>query len=260
MTSPTLSSVTNALRILKEFSAGETSLGVSDLARRLGIAKSTTHRLLTTLAAEGFVRHLPGGQYGLGLTLWELGSLMVHGFDLREVAHPILEQLRNQTGETVHLAILDGTDVVYIDRFEAPATLQLFRRLGHRMPAHATSSGKALLAYAAPEVVEHATQLGLRRLAPGTITKKQDLLERLEQIRQQGWVVSVEESEPGVASAGAPVFDRHGVAAGAISVAGPLARMPTHSLDRTARRVRQAADQISLGLGHTPSLLGTRTA
>ena len=252
MSSPTLSSVTNALRILKAFSAGEATLGVSDLARRLGIAKSTTHRLLTTLTAEGFVRHFPGGQYGLGLTLWELGSLMVHELDLREIAHPILEELRNQTGETVNLAILDGTDVVYIDRFEAPTALPLLRRLGHRMPAHATSSGKALLAYASPDVVENVLKNGLRPLAAGTITQMSDFIARLEQIRHRGWVVSVEESQPGIASAGAPIFDQNGQAAGAVSVAGPLARMPAPSLETTALQVRNAADRISRGLGFVP--------
>ena len=260
MTTPTLSSVTNALRILKEFSAGEASLGVSTLARRLGIAKSTTHRLLTTLVAEGFVQHSPGGQYRLGFTLWELGSLMVHDLDLREVARPVMEQLRNQTGETVQLAILDETDVVYIDRFEAPATLPFFRRLGHRMPAHATSSGKAILAFAPLSVVEHVMKQGLRRLTPETITRREDFLGRLEQVRRRGWAVSVEESRPGVVSAGAPVFDRQGLAVGAISVAGPLMRMPSSVLERTARRVRQAANQISRRLGYATSLRGTRSA
>lgn len=243
--------MTNALRILREFTPAERSLGVSDLARRLGIAKSTTHRLLATLGAEGFVRQNSDGQYSLGLVLWELGSMMVGGLGLREVAHPILERLRNETGETTHLAILEGSDVVYIDRFESPATLQLFRRLGLRMPAHATSTGKAILAFSPPAVAERIALDGLRRLAPGTITRKNQFARRLREIRERGWVISYEESEAGVASAGAPIFDHLGAVAGAVSVAGPISRLPEDSLDELGRKVRAAADEISVGLGHT---------
>ncbi|HEC08583.1 MAG TPA: IclR family transcriptional regulator [Acidimicrobiales bacterium] len=251
MTEPALlQSVTNALRILREFSYRDPVLGVSELARRLDLGKSTTHRLLTTLAAEGFVTQTASGQYRLGVTLWELGSLMVHSLELREVAHPVLEALRNQVNETVHLAVLDGNEVVYVDRFESAATLRMFSRLGNRMPAHSTSSGKAILAWSDPPVVARVIRAGLPKITPRTITAPTAFEHALERARKVGFVVSVDESEPGVSSVGAPVFDFSGKVVAGVSVAGPGTRMRRGSLNRYGRSVRAAADEISRLMGH----------
>ncbi|MGF1465587.1 MAG: IclR family transcriptional regulator [Sandaracinaceae bacterium] len=251
-TGATLRSVRNALRILRQFSATEPLLGVSELARRLGVAKSTTHRLLATLTAEGFVRQVPDGRYGLGFVLWELGSQLVGGLELREVAHPILEELRNRTGETVHLAVLDETEVVYIDRFESPATLQLFRRVGFRMPAHSTSTGKAILAFSPSSVVDRVVAEGLRRLTDTTITREADLRSRLADVAARGYVLSRGESEVGVTSLGAPIFDFEGRVVGAVSVAGPDTRMGDAVLEGLVAEVRGAAAKISRGMGYAP--------
>lgn len=240
----------NAIRVLRTLSEADPGLGVTELASRLGLAKSTCHRLLSTLAANGFVQQLEDGRYALGLALWELGSRVVGRLELREVAHPILESLRNDTGETVHLALLDGDAVVYIDRFESESTLTLFRRIGFRAPVHVTSSGKAILAYSPPEVVERVLSAGLKRVGPGSITNKKKLLAALEEIRAMGCVVSIEESETGVASVGAPVFDHLGGVVGSISVAGPTQRISKGKLPTLKRQVRLAAQKISRGLGH----------
>ena len=250
MSGASLSSVQNALRVLRALSEVERGLGVTELASRLGIAKSTCHRLLSTLAADGFVQQHDNGRYALGLALWELGSRVVGRLELREVAHPILEELRNSTGETIHLAILDGESVVYIDRFESESTLTLFRRIGFRAPAHVTSTGKAILAFSPPEVVERVLNSGLRRVGPGSITSKKKLLAALDKIRSEGCVVSVEESEAGVASVGAPVFDHSGSVVGSISLAGPTQRIGKGKLPPLKRQIRLAAQRISRGLGY----------
>lgn len=247
----TTSSVTTALRLLKAFGPAERSLGVSDLARRLGIAKSTAHRLLALLANEQFARRTANGQYALGFALWELGSRLVAGLDLREAAHPTLEWLRNRTQETVHLAILDGRDVIYIDRMESAATLQLFRRVGYRMPVHATSSGKAILAFSPPQAVEEVLAGGLKRLTPNTIGSRKALIAELARIRARGYVASFAESEIGVNSVGAPVLGQDGRPIGAISVAGPSARLPRNRVATIARLVMQAAAEISRNMGYS---------
>ena len=254
MTGPTLSSVDNALHILQVLADEDPGVGVTDLSKKLGCAKSTTHRLLATLASRGFVRQLDDGRYALGYALWELGSRMVGRLSLREIAHPILEGLRNKTGETVHLAILDGADVLYIDRFESQATLTLFRRLGHRMPAHATSTGKAILAFSTPEVVDRVLAVRMKRLAPNTITNKKALLKRLEEIAVDGLVVSVEESERAVASVGAPIFDFQSQVVAAVSIAGPAQRFPASAVELFKRHVRKAANDISKGLGYPAAM------
>jgi DNA-binding IclR family transcriptional regulator len=254
MAPSTLSSVQNALRILKELGREGEPLGVSDLSRRLELGKSTVHRLLSTLMSEAFVRQADDGRYALGITLWEIGSRVVDQLELREVAHPILEGLRNATGETVHLAILEGVEVVYIDRFESQATLTLFRRLGLRMPAHSTSTGKAILAFSSDEVVDRVVQAGLRKLARGTLTKEKAFRRALEEIRSKSYVVSIEESEPGVASIGAPVFDHRNQVVGAVSAAGPAQRFPPSKVPTIVRQVRKAANDISRAMGYTKTL------
>jgi DNA-binding IclR family transcriptional regulator len=242
--------VRNALHLLEQFSYTEPVLGVSELSRRLGLAKSTVHRILTTLLDEGFVQKAADGRYRLGFRLYELGQLVVSSLELREVAHPTLERLRNDTGETVHLAVLEGADVVYLERFESPSTLRLFGRLGRRMPAHSTSSGKCLLAFSPPEVIDAVVAAGLPRLAPRTITSRAMLVRVLRQVRRDGYASSIDESEPGATSVAAPVFGVDGTVIAAVSVAGPSLRITPESIPRYSRLVRRAADAISSGMGH----------
>jgi IclR family KDG regulon transcriptional repressor len=245
-----LVTVRNTLRLLQQFSYTEPVLGVSELARRLGLAKSTVHRMLSTLLDEGFVQKTADGRYRLGLRLYDLGQLVVNSLELREVAHPILERLRNETAETVHLAVLEGSHVVYVDRFESPSTLRLFGRLGRRMPAHCTSSGKCLLAFSPPDAVAAVLEDGLARVAPRTITSRQVLERALEQVRRNGYASSIDESEPGAASVGAPIFGHDGAVIAAVSVAGPSLRVTPESFPAYARMVQRAALAISVAMGH----------
>lgn len=253
MADANLSTVTKALAVLGAFSYDEPVLGVSELSRRLGMGKSSVHRVLQTLLDAGFVTKTADDRYRLGLRLYELGQLAVASLRLREVAHPYLERLRNESGETAHLAVLEGTEVVYLDRFESPRTLRLFSRVGHRGPAYSTSSGKVLLAFGPAEVVEDVIAAGLRRSAPRTITQRSTLLRALEQVRTQGYAISVEEREPGVTSVGAPVFGHEGSCIAAVSIAGPVMRMTPEHLPRLTRLVCRCAADISTAMGWDPS-------
>jgi IclR family transcriptional regulator, KDG regulon repressor len=245
----TSSTVANALHVLGQFTYADRVLGPSELARRMGLPKSVVHRLVATLAAEGFLEPVPGGQYRLGIRLYELGALVVRGLELREVAHPVLERLRNATNETVHLAVLDGTEVVYVERMESQATLRLFSRLGTRMPAHATSSGKAILAFSPSEIVEAVLATKLGRLAPRTITTREGLLAALAKTRADGYAASIEESEIAVSSVGAPIFGDEQRVIAALSVAGPSPRLPPDMILRVAKLTCDAAAEISRGMG-----------
>lgn len=249
-TGATLSTVTNTLTLMQAFTYDEPVLGVSDLARRLGLGKSTVHRMLTTLLAEGFVAKTPDDRYRLGFKLYELGQQVVNGLELREVAHPFLEALRNESKETTHLAVLDGPEVIYLERIESPSTLRLFGRIGRRMPAHTTSSGKALLAFSPYAVTEEVLAVGLRRMAPRSITTKSVFLKALDEVRTQGYAVSYEESEVGVTSVGAPVFGHDGSVIAAVSVAGPSLRINRENTPSFVRMVRRTAAAISQGMGH----------
>lgn len=255
-----LSSVRNAARLLCAFTPTDRDLGVSELANRLGLGKSTVHRLLTTLALEGLIERDPTtGRYRLGLKLYELGSIVGDHLDLHEVVAGPIDDLRNRTGETVHVAILDGPEVVYIARRESPHTLRLFGRVGHRNHAHCTSTGKLLLAFLPlPELTAILDDFPLPAHTRHTITDRARLEDELEAIRRRGWSENIEESELGVHSVAAPIHDASGRVVAAISVAGPAARFTPDAMRRVAVDTVRTADAISARLGWRPRQSGLR--
>jgi IclR family transcriptional regulator, KDG regulon repressor len=254
----TLSSVRNAARLLKEFSRGSREIGVTELSRRLGIGKSTAHRLLNTLAEERLLEQDPDtGAYRLGLAMYELGASVSMHTDLHEACSPILDQLRNATRETVQVAVLDGREVVYVERRESPQTLRLFGRVGHRNDAHCTSTGKLLLAYLPQQRLESLmTDWILPRKTPFTIHDPAALRADLELIRTRGWAENINEAEVGVASIAAPIRNGLGEVVAAVSVAGPLQRLTGDSLKRFARPTSEAGLAISRRLGFRDSATG----
>jgi len=197
-----LSTVRNAARLLKVFRSRETDLGVSELARRLGLGKSTVHRLLTTLASEGLIEQNPRtGGYRLGLMMFELGQAVRVHMDLHAAVGQVLGDLRAQTGESSQVGVLDGHEVVYVDRLESAHSLRLFTETGRRVPVHCTSSGKVLLAHL-PEARRHAVlrAIPLTALTPHTITDRDRFAAELARVRRRGWAEAVNEREIGVAS------------------------------------------------------------
>lgn len=256
-----LSSVRNAARLLCAFTPTDRDLGVSELASRLGLGKSSVHRLLSTLALEGLIeRDAATGRYRLGLKLYELGSIVGDHLDLHEVVAGPIDELRNRTGETVHVAILDGPEVVYIARRESPHTLRLFGRVGHRNHAHCTSTGKLLLAFLPP--AELATVLDgftLPAHTRRTITDRGKLDSELDAIRRRGWADNIEESELGVNSVAAPIREASGRVVAAISVAGPAARFTPDGMRQVAVDTVRTADAISERLGWRPREVPNRS-
>ena len=249
-----LSSVRNAARLLCAFTPADRDLGVSELAARLGLGKSTVHRLLSTLALEGLIeRDATSGRYRLGLRIYELGSIVGDHLDLHEVVAGPIDDLRNLTGETVHVAILDGPEVVYIARRESPHTLRLFGRVGHRNHAHCTSTGKLLLAFLPlPEVAAILETFDLPAHTKFTITDRTRLEDELEAIRRRGWAENIQESELGVHSVAAPIRDATGRVVAAISVAGPAARFAPEAMRRVAVETVRSGEAISARLGWRP--------
>ena len=248
----TLSSVRNAARLLKEFSRGSREIGVTELSRRLGIGKSTAHRLLNTLAEEKLLEQDPDtGAYRLGLAMYELGASVSMHTDLHEACAVVVDQLRNATRETVQVAVLDGREVVYVERRESPQTLRLFGRVGHRNDAHCTSTGKLLLAYLPPQRLDALLEdWTLARKTPFTIGDVTTLRRQLDLIRQRGWAENVQEAELGVASVAAPIRNGLGEVVASVSVAGPLQRITNESLKRFARPTVEAGLAISRRLGY----------
>lgn len=247
----TLTSVTNAARLLKQFSNKDRELGVTELARRLNLGKSTVHRLVTTLTAEQLLARDPDtGKYRLGIAMYDLGSAVASHLDLHEAVIVPMERLRNLTKETVQVAVLDGRDVVYVERLDSPNTLRLFLEVGRRNSAHATSTGKVLLAHL-PSAELHLLLDGwqLDSKTDQTITDHQTLIQELDQIRKQGYAHNLNESEQGVLSVAAPIRDRGGRVVAAMSVAGPDARMGS-AMNEMTLGVVEAAAMASRRLGY----------
>ena len=240
-------SVMAALDVLDCFADAD-ELGVSDIARRLGVAKSTAHRLLTSLRSHGMAERNPEtGQYRLGLHLYELGQLAQERMRLRRSAMPLLEELRQASGFTVQLGIANGVDVLYIERLETLRGLQLMAGVGRRLPAHATATGKAIAAYD-PELAQRRRVAGFPAMTGGTIRTSADFDRVLALVRRRGVATNLGEARVGCSAVAAPVLDSSGRAVAAISLVAPGSEFGP-DLGRPARLVAVAARKLTGLLG-----------
>lgn len=228
--------------VLTAFRPGDDTLGVSEIARRTGIPKSSAHRLAGHLTAEGLLDQDGRGGLRLALRLFEIGQLAVQQRGLVDAARPHLADLREATRNTAHLAVLEGDEVVYLDILRGPDAPSLPSRVGGRFPAHATSVGKAVLAFSPQSVVDGVIRCGLPRVSSRTVTAPGLLRRQLATIAEEGIAYDREESGVGVVCAGAPLLGSDGLAVGALSLSGWTSRM---RVDRVAPAVRTAALALS---------------
>ncbi len=235
-----LKSVASALDVLDCFMTDE-ELGVSEVARRLGVAKSTAHRLLTTLASRGLVeRSSSTGRYRLGVHLFELGHLALSRLELRRQSRTLLEELREVSGWTVHLGIAQGADILFLERLPTLRGMSAMGEYRRRWPLHTTSSGKAICAFD-PEAAEARMTAGLPAFTPSTITTEAGFRADLAAVRRRGYATSREELMARLGSVAAPVLDPHGFAVAAISITGSVDELG----DRQVRLVVAAAQRLA---------------
>ncbi|AEJ38846.1 transcriptional regulator, IclR family protein [Sulfobacillus acidophilus TPY] len=253
-----LQSVTAALKILRLFSVERTSLGITEVARHLNVAKSTAHRLMTSLMEEGFVYQDPKSRrYHLGLAVLGLGGIMTADSDLWMAAAPYLTELTMRTGEASHIAVQDGLYVVYLHKVESHHPVKILTHLGRRNPLYATGSGKLLLAYAEADLVDAVVEQGLTAYTVKTLTDPVRLREQLQHIREQGYAVSRDELRDHVTSIAAPVFNHRRQVVAAVNIVAPSHRVPAHVVGERARAVVKTADRISKDLGFRPERRAT---
>ena len=233
-----------AVLVLDSLAHGDV-LGVSELARRTGLAKSTVHRLVGELARYDLVEVTREG-IRLGMRLFELGQNVPRQRSLMEAALPFMRDLQEATRETVHLAILDGTEVVYVEILHGADHPRLPSRVGGRMPAHATGVGKAILAFSSSSVVDAMIAGGLERRTPHTLVMPGALRNELHRIAESRVSFDREESGPGIVCAASPIFGRNGEVVAAISLTGWSSRL---DVERVAPAVRTAASALSRQLG-----------
>jgi IclR family transcriptional regulator, KDG regulon repressor len=252
-----LSSVTTAMRLLKAFSEDEVDIGISALAKRLGIAKSTAHRLAVTLVAEGMLEQdRDSGKYRLGVGLFRLGALVRRRMEVSNEARPYLYSLREAINESVHLAILDGTEIMYVYNLESRHAIRSRSDLGVRKPAHSTAEGQAILAFQPAEVIDQVVASGLTAHTPKTVTDPERFLKSLAAVRQRGCAIEDEESEIGMVCVAAPIRDDTGAVVAALGLAGPVTRMSKKAVAGIIPHVIATADQVSARLGYRPRAAG----
>jgi IclR family transcriptional regulator, acetate operon repressor len=243
-----IESVDNVLRLLLMI-AEQGQIRVSEASAELGTAVSTAHRLLAMLAHHGFVVQDPDSKaYKAGHVLLRIGLSSVHSLDIRTLLRPFLEELRDETGETVHAAMLQGNQVLYIDCAESPMALRVASRVGTLVLAHCTSVGKAWLACESDDFLRGLfPSPKLPAITPGSITSRAALMTELAEVRRVGYSHNEGESEVGVGSVSCAVRDRHDKPVAGISVAVPLARMTPDRWEELAKAVQRtcrAAAQI----------------
>ena len=248
--------VDRAIKVLNMLADGKPRT-LTELSKEIEINSSTTFRLLATLLNHNYVQQDgASGQYTLGIACLELARAFRSSDEIRQVAIPLLEDLRNSTMETVHLAVLDGIEVIYVEKLEGLHAIGLMSsRVGRRAPAHCTGIGKALLANLDPETL--SAQLDGAELASftdNTINDKDELLKHLQKAREVGFAFDHGEHEKDVRCVAAPIFNQTGEAVAAISVSGPKNRLdPIKTNTNLIEETKETARAISMKLGYDKS-------
>jgi IclR family pca regulon transcriptional regulator len=262
-------SLERGLAILSSFSETRPLLGIADLARDVGLNKSTAHRYIATLTMLGYLQQdAATRKYRLGPRVVDLGFTAINSMEITAIAAPHLQALSNETGHTVSMALLDGTDIVYIQRRrsvrEGQFGIDLNLHVGSRLPAYCTAMGKVLLANVPPDTLGALLgRIDLARRGPRTITAREALMAELRRVRQTGMAVADEELVPGLRSLAIPVRDGFGgvVAAVNIAVHTSIWNASTESIIRRLEGpLRHTAGEISARMGYRPRPAAGATA
>jgi IclR family KDG regulon transcriptional repressor len=248
----TVQSVTRSLSILEVLSEFHEGLGITDIAQKVGLHKSTVYRLLSTLIQKEFViQDKETNKYKTTFKLYELGNKRIKHMDILSASKAYSKKLMESVNEVVHLVVRDDHKIVYIDKVEANNTIRMASYIGNRSPMHCTSVGKAILAYLPEKKVEEIwNKSKAKKLTANTITDLSRLTEELVNVRSKGFAVDDEENEEGVRCIGAPIFNRNAEVEGAISVSGPAIRMSEEKMETVAIEVMKYAGLISRELGY----------
>jgi len=250
-----------ALSILSILATEKNGLGMMELAKKIGLNRSTVYRLVSALSESGFVRQDPVTQkYSLGLKIIELAGHMLAEMEVREVARPLLQRLMRLTNETIHLGILgrggaSGGEVIYIDKIDGPEAVGLLTSVGKTLPAYVTAMGKAIMAYLPEQDLEDVLdRQSFEARTENTITDKQAFRDHLKIVRSRGYATDNEENRLTACCIGAPVFDVNGDAVAAISISGPSFRMTPKKMSALSEPLKATALEISKGLGYQANM------
>src|SRR5512144_113303 len=244
-------SLTRGLSILEALARAEGGLTLTDVAQRAALPPSTTHRLLSTLDRMGYVYQAGDlGRWYVGLQAFAVGSTFLANRDFVAQSLPHMRRLMEQSGETANLGILDGTEAVFIDQVQCREMMRTIVRLGSRVPLHASGVGKAIFASLPDEQIQAILKVkGLPRITDNTITSAETMWGSLRVIRQRGWSFDDEEHLIGTRCVASPIYDEHAETLGAISLAGPVSRLPDARIKQLGPVVAHIAEDITRTVG-----------
>lgn len=245
-------SVDRAMDLLEALAFAREPMRLTDLAAQLGLHKSTAHRLAATLERRGYVEQDPQtGRYRMGLRLVEVGGCALGSLSVAKVGRPVLERLARQLGETGNIAVLQGHEVLYVDKVETDQNLmRMSVQIGKRSPVYCTAVGKVMLAFnqeLLPGILQHVK---LRRLTARTITTTEALQDELRSVAERGYAIDDEEHELGLRCVAAPVRDYMGRVVAAVSISGAAMRLNQERVSQIIPALRKVSEEISARMGY----------
>lgn len=253
-------SVLKALDVLECLASTGESLSAQEVAERCGLSRPTAYRHLITLLTRDYVQTCQdSAHYHVGAKVLTLSKSFLERLELPDLAKADLRELSQATEETVHLAVLDGTEMLYVAKVDGPQSMRMHSSIGTRSPLYCTAMGKSVLAFLpADQCAALLDQISLTPRTPNTITDKAVLIEHLQLVRAQGFAIDDMENEMGIRCMGAPVFEHTGRAIAAISISGPAYRLPDSRLQALSELVIGTSAAISAKLGYLPDNLSKR--
>ena len=245
-----VASVDRALEILTALGKSQRDMGVTELAKSMGVQKSTVHSLLQTLLNRGFVQQSGNGRYTLGIKLLELGEICGSRLDIRTVARPIMTELADETGKVTLLAVLSRYELIIIDKVEPARPFLIIPKFDFSLAAHSTAVGKVLLAHAPDEVLDIVLDRRFPQYTPYTLTDHEDIKTELAHVRINGYAIGCDETVEGLTCVAVPVQDASGLTVAALSVSSATSLLGPAEYDSVVKILKNKAGVISNRLGH----------
>jgi Transcriptional regulator len=253
-TDNSVQSVDRILDIIEVLSTEHEGIGVTAIANRVGLHKSTAHRLLSTLTNRGYLARTADGNYKIGLKLIEAVSCYINSLELQTEARPYLVQITGELGLTSHLGILDKDKVVYIEKMDVVSSVRMYSQIGLRMHAYCSSLGKCLLSnYSKDELDGIMKDCSFIRFTHNTIGSMAELHKEMAKVRRLGWAMDDEEYEIGHRCIGAPIYDYKGDIIAAISASGPKNLLSDERIQPVSEYVKESAMELSRSMGYIPA-------
>jgi DNA-binding IclR family transcriptional regulator len=246
-----ITALQRGLRILHLFSESSRSLTAKQVAALSRLPVSTVHRFLANLVAAGFLNRDAEGAHCLGIACFSIGQAAAGQLDIRRLSLPYLQELNQQTRETIHLTVRHGLSAVYVEKLDSPEPLRIYSRIGGSVPLYCTAVGKVLLAYMPGEEQDRVLpQLELKRLTSNSVGNLQELKTELYRVKKNGFASDLEEHELHIRCVAAPIWDHTGNVHSSLSITAPAFRMPVTRLRQLAPMIQAAGRKISAELGY----------